>query len=532
MSSNPVNTMADGWPEARQFKRTIRLEFSLYISLLILLMMLASGYVITNQYVTTVTRNVAEKLLVQARSYSMMAGKHIISADRPDALMLSNTCKKLAADNPDIYWVGITGQDSVFLAHTDIKEVVAGSRLVPPREIDLTHSLRAGETFKLGADTIAITLPIMEKNVLLGWFGLTSSTRQIREARRTSIITVTTITIAMLLVGLPITMVILHRKLRPLSIITDSLRRIDFDDLSLNIPVLGKNEFGYLGETLRVMGIKLNLAQKDLVEKERISRELEIAREIQANILPRDYPQRAEFETYGTYRSAKEIGGDYYDFIEFDDTRLGILVADVSGKSLPGMLVMLLTRDIVKRLTRTIQPPAEILAEVNKELLGNIKKGMFVTMFFGILDTVTGEFSFASAGHNPLLHVRAETGKCDLIKTKGFPLGMMPAKAFDARIESGKLKLAAGDWLVQYTDGVNEAQNQAEEEFGLDRFINLAEQNRQEKPREFVEEILRHHQLFVGDAAQYDDITMLVLNWQGHLTEKSNTQFHKVAHAG
>ena len=129
MSITKDNSPAQQWPESRNFKKSIRLEFSLYITGMIIILMFITGYIITNQYVDTVSRNIVEKLLVQARSYSGPAGKHILSANGPDALLLNNICKKLADDNADVYWAGITGTENSFLAHTDIKQVVAATAM-------------------------------------------------------------------------------------------------------------------------------------------------------------------------------------------------------------------------------------------------------------------------------------------------------------------------------------------------------------------------------------------------------------------
>lgn len=513
--SRKNDELARDWPKANQFRRSIRLQFAVYASLIILVMMLVTGYVITDQYVESATFNVIEKLLVQARSYSRPAGKHLISPGGPDALLLNNICEKLVEDNPDVYWVGVTGKDNIFLAHTDIKQVVAARHMSPVTTREFGDILREGEAFNLRKDTIYLSVPITEGNIQLGKLGIACSVRQIAEAQRTSITTVVSITILVLLLGLPFTMFILHRKLRPISVITDHLKKISFDDITLDIPVTGKNEFGYLAETLRVMGIKLNAAQQELIEKERVARELEIAREIQANILPREYPKALRFEFSGIYSSAREVGGDYYDFIDFGDEYLAFLVADVSGKSLPGMLVMLLTRDIVKVLTRSVPSPAELLAQVNERLLTSIKKGMFVTMFFGLLNKKSGQFTFASAGHNPLIRLDSRTGKADLIKTNGFPLGMMPPDRFGKRIETGEISLNENDWLIQYTDGINEAQNLDKEEFGMERFVRLVEVDKGLKPAELVAKIIEQHKAFVGKAPQYDDITLLAMKWTG-----------------
>jgi serine phosphatase RsbU (regulator of sigma subunit) len=515
MSTDKEALIAKDWPKASQFRKSIRYEFARYVSVTILALMLVTGYVISSQYVKSVTQSIVDKLLVQARSYSGPAGKLIISGGGPDALLLNNLCSKLINDNADVYWAGITDADGVFLAHTDIKHVISHSRMRPVSADQFRDVLRPREGFSIEGDTIFISVSIDEKELVVGNLAVAASASPIRKARMTSVITVGSITVAMIVIGIPITVAMVRRKLRPMAVITDHLKAVDFSDISFDIPIKSRNEFGFLAETLRVMGSKLNVAQKELIEKERMTRELEIAREIQANILPRGYPDVLEVRLAGAYRSARQVGGDYYDFIEFDDDTLGILIADVSGKSLPGMLVMLLTRDIVKRLTRSIRDPARLLTEANGELRTSIKKGMFVTMFFGVLDRRTGRFRFASAGHNPLIFMKKATGEVQMTKTKGFPLGLVDSAVYGERIESGGIFLSEGDWVILYTDGVNEAQDPSGEEFGLDRVTEIVAANLGLEPQEMVETILKRQEAFVGGAPQYDDITLLAIKWVG-----------------
>ena len=519
MSPDSKDMLMADWPQPSQFRKSIRFEFAMYVSGIIITLMLVTGYVISSQYVKTVTRSVVDKLLVQARSYSEPAGKLMISGDGPDALLLNNICKKLADGDPNVYWAGITDDDHRFIAHTDIKQVIRAAKMRRVTAGRFQDMLKAREGFSLEQDTVFIAVPIAENSVTLGNLSVAASAAPIRKARTTSILTVASISIVMIGMGIPLTIAVLRRRLRPISLITDHLKAADLHNISLDIPVRSENEFGYLAETIRVMGSKLNVAQKELIEKERMARELEIAREIQANILPKSYPRGTGFELSGMYRSAREVGGDYYDFIEFDNDRLGILVADVSGKSLPGMLVMLITRDIVKRLARSVVEPADLLTAVNADLIGNIKKGMFVTMFFGVLDKSTGEFRFASAGHNQLIYVRGDTGKVELLKTRGFPLGMVDSNAYKKRIESRRILLSRNDWLVQYTDGINEAQNEAGEEFGLDRVTRIIGEQRDRRPCDLVGDLLGEHNLFVGDTPQYDDITLLAIKWLGQTAD-------------
>jgi len=522
MNTNKNHKPSRDWPEAGDFKKSIKREFSLFVSGMLMVLMLISGYVVTRLHVGTVTQNVIDKLLVQARSYSGPAGKLIISSDEPDALLLSNICSRLSEDNPEVFWAGIAGKEGRYLAHTDLKKVISGSSLERLATQQTGADVRSGESFGISRDTIYITVPIEERGVQVGQLQIASSAGPISAARNKTILSMASITLLIILIGLPVTMVLLRRKLRPVSLITDSLKKISPEDVSLDIPLRSKNEFGYLAETLRVMGGKLNQARKELLEKERIARELEIAQEIQNNILPKGYPSAPNFEFFGAYRSAREVGGDYYDFIEIDDRHLAFLVADVSGKSLPGMLVMLLTRDIVARLARTVGEPSTVLSEVNRELSKSIKKGMFVTMFYGLLDTQTGGFTFASAGHNPLIRVAGGGGGAEMIKTRGFPLGLMSPDRFEKRIQTGKLKLNGGDWLIQYTDGINEAQNENQDEFGMERLAAILEDGRKLSPQQLVENTLQQHNEFVGAAHQYDDITLLAMKWHAAGVDNNN----------
>ena len=530
MKLNNPELLSLQWPQPGDFRKSIRFEFSLYVSLVILIIMLITGYVITSRYVETVTQNVADNLLLQARSYTGQASKLMLSSAEPDALLLNNICSKFVQNNPDIYWAGITGTDKRFIAHTDIKQVVIQQELSVEQNNSTQFKLQSGETFALQGDSIHITVPIRENEIDIGTIALASSDRQIKEARKIAIFTVGSITVIMILIGVPVTMIILNRKLKPISLITDSLKSVDFNNFNLNPNVQSKNEFGYLSETLKVMGARIKQASQEAIEKERMSRELEIAKEIQRNILPTRYPKNEQFEFAGIYTSAREIGGDYFDFIEFGNGQLGFLVADVSGKSLPGMLVMLLTRDIVKKHSRFILNPAELLIEVNRELLLNIKKGMFVTMFVAVIDEKNNKVSFASAGHNPLIFVNDQRGQPELIKTKGFPLGIVESGQFESRIELGHRNLCRGDWLIQYTDGINEGQNPQKEEFGMTRFVESVANLFQGSPAELVSGIIKANSDFVAGAPQYDDMTLVAMKWTGAAVIISNKEifsFHE-----
>ncbi len=509
------------WPDAKMYPKSIRAHFAFYVAIIIVAMMVITSVIVSEMYASAVTQGIVERLLSQARSYSGSAAKPLLTGESPDALMLNSLCRKLSDDSEDIYWSAITDSDERLVAHTDVRQITSLGQLPNWNTAGEQDLLRLDEAYALANDTVRIRVPIRDHQLVVGQLELAASAEPIRVARTQSLITMASVGLAVLLLGLPLTMFLTHRKLRPIATIAEHLQNTKPGDLNIDIPIESRDEFGYLADTLHIMGKKVTDAQLQVVERERMAKELEIAREIQANILPKTFPGNARLESCGFYKSAKEVGGDYFDFIEIDSDRLGVLVADVSGKSLPGMLVMLLTRDIVRQQSRSIGNPAELLCRVNQELLPNIRRGMFVTMFYGVLNHTTGVFDFASAGHNPLLYVAANDHKISQFSPKGFPLGLMPPKQFDQRLTLESLKLKDGDVLVQYSDGINEAQNAAGEEFGMDRFVNSVLHGSNLPVEEIVGGVMAGLDEFVAAAPQYDDITLMALKW--HLQSAENS---------
>jgi serine phosphatase RsbU (regulator of sigma subunit) len=531
MATSVENNPAPAWPDATQFRRSLRWQFPLYVSMLIVLLMSVTGYIFTRQYVTEVTSHVVDRLMVQVRSHAVSAAKDILSPNGPDVLRLNSLCRQLASANPELYWAGIADEHGVFLAHTDVRRLTSGDLFeLPSTPADISRNDDDSRAY-VTHDTLHVYVPVRERDIIVGHFALALSTAQIREARNQSIMTVGSVTLIVILAGVPLILILVGRKLRPVSTIVSHLRNVDPGNLSLDIPVDGRNEFAYLAATLRVMGCRLRTAQEERVESERMVRDLEIAREIQAGILPRNYPSAPQFEFFGTYFSANEVGGDYYDFLQFDNDRLGFLIADVSGKSLPGMLVMLMTRDIVRSFAGPDKDPSALMIDVNRELLRTIRKGMFVTMLYGLLDQRTGEVTLASAGHNPLIWISAETGKTSLVRPPGYPLGLIEPAVFDRRIKNEKLRLGADDWLIQFTDGVNEARDPQGVEYGMTRLLESLSTKRQLSPSDLIHQTLHEHTSFVAGAPQHDDVTLVAMKWFGQVCESTPEEVCRHANA-
>lgn len=247
-------------------------------------------------------------------------------------------------------------------------------------------------------------------------------------------------------------------------------------------------------------------------EKERIGAELDVARHIQSSMLPcifPAFPERREFDIYATMTPAKEVGGDFYDFFMVDESHLAIVMADVSGKGVPAALFMVIGKTLIKDHTTPNCDLGEVFAKVNKLLCESNSEGLFITAFEGVLDLISGEFRFVNAGHEMPYISRNNQFVPEKIRA-----GFVLAGFEETRYKAGVLQLNEGDKLFQYTDGVTEATNIENQLFGKERLQNSLTQNITKSPKEICEGVKQSIDDFVGDAPQFDDITMLCLEFK------------------
>jgi sigma-B regulation protein RsbU (phosphoserine phosphatase) len=247
------------------------------------------------------------------------------------------------------------------------------------------------------------------------------------------------------------------------------------------------------------------------VEKGRMERELQMAREIQAGLLPRETPQVPGWEFAVRWQPAREVAGDYYDFFPLDDGRLGLVIADVSDKGMHSALFMALTRSTVRASVGRAPSPADDIGHANQILCADSTGSMFVTLFYALLDPATGELTYVNAGHNPPLLCRQSDlagphQLAELTRT-GVALGVMP----DASFEQGTLQLDLGDFVLLYTDGVTEATDSLGQEFGEERLRKIALGQRRASAAQVVVTLEQALHDFVGSASPFDDITIVAV---------------------
>ena len=254
--------------------------------------------------------------------------------------------------------------------------------------------------------------------------------------------------------------------------------------------------------------------EKQQLESSRIETELTMASSIQADMLPNIYPafpERPEFDIYASMDPAKEVGGDFYDFFLVDDDHLCMVIADVSGKGVPAALFMMASRIILSNNAMMGKSPAQILTDANAAICANNREEMFVTVWLGILELSTGKLTAANAGHEyPVL--RSPDGKFELYKDKhGFVIGGMDGM----RYKEYELTVAPGSKLFLYTDGVPEATDSEKELFGTDRMLDALNEDTNASPRDLLTNVRRSVDAFVKDAEQFDDLTMLCVEYRG-----------------
>ena len=254
----------------------------------------------------------------------------------------------------------------------------------------------------------------------------------------------------------------------------------------------------------------LQQQEADSREKERIGAELHVATQIQADMLPRifpAFPERPEFDIYASMTPAREVGGDFYDFFLVDDDHLAIVIADVSGKGVPAALFMVIAKTLLKNAAQTGLSPKTVLERVNDQLCENNEAEMFVTVWLGIYEISTGKLTAANAGHE-YPAIRRSNGNFELFRdSHGFVLAGME----NVRYREYTLELSAGDTLFVYTDGVTEATDAANTLYGTDRMLEALNRGQDRTPEELLRAVKRDIDLFVGGAAQFDDITMLAI---------------------
>jgi serine phosphatase RsbU (regulator of sigma subunit)/anti-sigma regulatory factor (Ser/Thr protein kinase) len=308
----------------------------------------------------------------------------------------------------------------------------------------------------------------------------------------------------------------------PIRKLADEISRISMTGQARELRLkTGNPEIGRIGEAFNEIMRNLRITQGQLTDQTRLRRELQLAQEIQNALLPKEVPKLEGFEIDAAYRAALEVGGDYYDFFEVDENSIGIVVADVSGKGIGSSMVMTMIRTSMRLEARGNKRASYVLDKVNRVAIGDVRKGMYVTMFYVILDSKKRSVNFASAGHNPMILYRDETKSVSFLNPGGIAVGidLGDPEEFNKRITSEKLKLKKGDLLFIYTDGITEAMDEKREQYGEKRLIEFIKKYNHLPASDFKERLNEEIATFTKGYPQTDDITFVVLKLEMSLAD-------------
>ena len=246
-------------------------------------------------------------------------------------------------------------------------------------------------------------------------------------------------------------------------------------------------------------------------EKKRLDHDLQIARDIQRILLPAEAPSVKGFEIAGLNVPARQVSGDYFDYVKIDDERLGIAIADVSGKGVPASLIMAICRSVLRSQAIGNPSPADVLKKVNRQLYPDIKEDMFISMAYLVLDHTRGTVTQARAGHDAPLLYKKETQAVTRLKTPGMVVGIDSGDVFDRLTTDVAVELEPGDCILLYTDGITEALDSEGNEFGLERTTEAVRSVAKEGAQALVNRLIDDLRNFVGSTPQNDDITLIVI---------------------
>lgn len=497
------------------FVSSLRLQVALGVVFLILCISVLIGYTVIRHERKALTDEVVLRVISQARNIATSSERTLLTPD-PE-LDLMKLIREMMNRDEDIISIVIVDADDQVLAHPDVTKVNRPREYwVGTEPVEDLDFLQPGESVEQYEDTIIAGAPITrpyEGTIQdLGRVYIEFSKRKISDQLRTATIQVIIISGLVCAIGIAAALILSGFITRPILKVAAGAEKIGSGSFDVKLDIKTKNEIGRLARQVTRMAANLKTAQAELVIKERMDKELEIAREIQASLWPKRMPDNDYLDIAGACESANEVGGDYYDVMDLGGGRIGLIVADVSGKGVPGLLVMGVGRSVIRSHAREIISPREVLIRSNESISADIRSGMFITVFYGIVDATHKSFTFANAGHNPLLLIeRNKKGVKSYRSFKGLgrPIGLAAGPFFDDRIEEKSINLSPSDALVIYSDGITEAMNKRDEEYGFERFASILTDSPWEKADEIVKLVLDDVKKFTEGAPQSDDITIL-----------------------
>jgi sigma-B regulation protein RsbU (phosphoserine phosphatase) len=426
-----------------------------------------------------------------------------------DPLTLVNLAVDAKAQNRDVVYAALVDNSGRVAGHADRAALGRPFALEGAKDLTaLGEGVRQGTyNGELVWDLAVAVLPKGAKGPV-GQAHVALSQVQVLASIRSVAVRQSLLALLLLGVGAGLSVALVGLLVKPLRALSEAARLVGAGDFSVQVAVPSKDEVGQLIERFNHMTANLETAQRERIDKERMQGELNVARSIQANLLPTQAPDLKGWELAFHCNPAKELGGDFYDwFMLAGGTKLGLVIADVSGKGVPAALHMANLRNLTRFAAKAGKGPAATLKAVNEAAFPDLKGESFVTLLYAEIDLATRKGVLVSAGHEPALLVNGAT--VEGIRAKGMPIGVAEPEDFDFIVKETAFQMAAGEQLVLYTDGVTEAMNAQEVQFGRERLDASVKSGA--SARATLDKLLADVHAHAAGFEQSDDLTALVL---------------------
>jgi len=512
MTKRIAKTSAQSRPLLRRLF-TLRVKFSFWTFLLVLAITGGGFYYFDRHTSRQIYDHLDDTVKSLAMTVADQAAGYLIN--RRSAVEFDQLIVSYLRANPEIRLIVLTDSVGLIMAHSeDVRSIRKPYRL--PDAINEAR-METPQPYNFAGENLSYLMtPIMTGERQIGTVHLVYSAEvlhaQLDQARQQ----IASLTLVLLLLGVLAIYLLSNYFVRPIANITHRVRRFTSGDLEAELPLEGAEEFFEISKAFNQMMTRLSRDRQNIIAREKLAKEIEVASQIQKTLLPTKLPDLPGLEIDAFYRAASMVSGDLYDVFEIAPGRYCLTVADVSGKGVPASMLMSMLRTVIQIFAVEEQSAKKTLVRVNLYLQDNMPPGMFITVMLVIYDVSGQKLSLVSAGHNPMLYFKAQTGEVMKVNPSGMPLGMPSTlmQTFEERLDEVHLSLYDGDIFFIFTDGLSETINKQGECYGIDRLFKFIGHQVDSEPSQEVSEIssaiTRELDRYAGFAKPNDDISFII----------------------
>lgn len=492
---------------------TLRVKFSFWSAIIMIVIIGGSFYFLDfrttrlfKSHLDDTVRSLAETIADQAAGYLINRRTDV----EFDQLIVS-----YLRANPELRLIVLTDSTGLVTAHSEDIKLIRRMYDVPD-EID-SSVVASPQPYQIDNEQLNyLMMAIPSGHRSIGTVHIVYSAREMESNLRAARIQNISLILILISFGMFAIYLLSNYFVRPIADITHRVRRFTAGDIETELPLEGAEEFFEISKAFNQMTTRLSRDRKNIISREKLAKEIEVAAQIQQTLLPKELPYLPDLEVEAFYRAASMVGGDLYDVFEIAENRFCMVVADVSGKGVPASLVMSMLRTVIRIFAVDSKSSRATLVRVNDYLLGNIPPGMFITVMLAIYDTKSGRMKFSSAGHNPMMLYKAATKEILKLNPAGMPLGIQSTLngSFEDCLEEKNMTIETGDLFFMFTDGLSEATDGQGEQYGLDRLFDFVGRKviagEPKTLAKLVTGIVEEIDAYSGYAPQTDDISLVI----------------------